>query len=144
MEGQVPSAAAAAPPSSSPALPQNALAPDDGPGGDHLIQALLDAHTRHNLPAALQERLNQLGRAVWLADLTGEGRSQWPSYFTSTGTSGYTHVRVQAAVARGIGTSRAEVTLIWAGSSPAGDPEVGLPATVLLAKQAGGTWEPVR
>jgi hypothetical protein len=125
-------------------LPANALAPDDGPGGDHLIQAMLEAHTPHNLPPSVEQRLDQLGRAVWLADLTGQGRTQWPRYFTTSGTSGYSSVRIQAAAAHSTGSGHAEVSLLWAGTSPAGDPEVGLPATVQLAQQSDGTWEPMR
>ncbi|WP_051942232.1 hypothetical protein [Streptacidiphilus rugosus] len=125
-------------------LPSNALAPDDGPAGDHLIQAMLDAHSPHNLPKTLEQRLDQLGRAVWLADLTGEGRAQWPRYFAAPGASGFSDIRIQAAAARGTGPGRVSVTLLWAGTSPAGDPEVGLPATVQLAQQDDGGWEPVR
>jgi hypothetical protein len=125
-------------------LPSNALAPDDGPAGDHLVQAMLDAHSPHNLPSDLEQRLDQLGRAVWLADLTGQGRTRWPRYFTISGASGYSSIRIQAAAARGTGPGRAAVTLLWAGTSPAGDPEVGLPGTVLLAQQGNGSWEPIR
>jgi hypothetical protein len=120
------------------------LAPDDGPAGDHLVQAMLDSHTQHNLPPAIEQRLDQLGRAVWLADLTGQGRNQWPKFFTAAGASGYTNVRLQAAAAHATAPGRAAVTLIWAGTSPAGDPEVGLPATVLLTQQGDRTWEPAR
>lgn len=125
-------------------LPSNVLAPDDGPGSDHLVQAMLDAHSPHNLPPQVEHSLDQLGQAVWLADLTGQGRTQWPRYFTASGTSGYSSARVQAAATHAIGPGRAAVTLIWAGTSPAGESEVGLPGTVLLARQGGGTWEPVR
>jgi hypothetical protein len=121
-----------------------ALAPDDGPAGDHLVQAMLDAHSPHNLPPAVEQRLDQLGRAVFLADLIGQGRNRWPQYFTTAGASGYTSVRIQAAAARATAPNHAAVTLLWAGTSPAGDPEVGLPGTVLLAQQGNGTWEPVR
>ncbi|WP_152648472.1 hypothetical protein [Streptacidiphilus anmyonensis] len=126
------------------ALPTNVLAPDDGPGGDHLVQAMLDAHSPHNLPPRVEQRLDQLGRAVWLADVTGRSRDQWPGYFTTSGTSGYSGVRIQAASAHATGPGRATVTLIWAGTSPAGDPEVGLPGTVALVKRGDGAWEPVR
>ncbi|WP_152628138.1 hypothetical protein [Streptacidiphilus neutrinimicus] len=105
---------------------------------------MLDAHSPHNLPPAVEQRLDQLGRAVWLADVTGEGRAQWPHYFTAAGASGYSGVRIQAAAAHATGAGRAAVTLIWAGTSPAGDLEVGLPGTVLLAQQRDGAWEPVR
>ncbi|RAG81221.1 hypothetical protein DN069_33875 [Streptacidiphilus pinicola] len=105
---------------------------------------MLDAHSPHNLPPQVEQHLDQLGRAVWLADLTGQGRTQWPHYFTTPGSSGYTSIRVQATAAHATGPRRAAVTLIWAGTSPAGDPEVGLPGTVLLTQRSGSTWEPVR
>jgi hypothetical protein len=132
-------AAASSAPGTVAAVPEGTLAPGDGPGGDHLIQALLEAHTPRNLQSGWNS-----GRAVWLADITGRGRERWPAYFTTAGTSGYTDVRVQAAAAHATRTGQSEVTLLWAGTTPAGNPEAGLPATMRLAQQPDGTWEPVR
>jgi len=121
-----------------------APAPADGPAGDPAIQTMLEHSVPANLPATLEHQLAQLGRQVWLADVIGTGRGQWPAYFTGPGSSGYTGVRVQAAIARATGTGAVTVTLLWAGTSPAGDVEVGLPGTVLLTQLNGGTWEPTR
>ena len=122
----------------------SALAPGDGPGTDAAVQLLLQQSSPANLPAVLTSTLESLGRRVWLADVTGTGRSRWPDYFTHAGASGYTHVRVQAAIARAEGPSQVAVTLLWAGTSPAGDPEMALPGTVHLTQQTNGTWEPTR
>jgi len=97
-----------------------------------------------NLPATLKHQLTQLGRQVWLADVTGTGRTQWPAYFTSPGSSGYTKARIQAAIARRTGNGAVDVTLLWAGTSPGGDVEVGLPGTVRLEQHSNGTWKPTR
>ncbi|MFC1405703.1 MULTISPECIES: hypothetical protein [Streptacidiphilus] len=120
------------------------LAPGDGPAGDPAVQTLLERSTPNNLPAVLEQQLAQLGRQVWLADVTGTGRARWPAYFTGPGSSGYTQVRVQAAIARRTGTTAVTVTLLWAGTSPGAEPQIGLPGTVKLVQHSGGTWEPIR
>jgi hypothetical protein len=128
--------------SPAPAEPRG-LAPGDGPGADATVQHLLEQSSPLNLPVAEAHSLEHLGRQVWLADVTGTGRSRWPQYFGASGTSSYTAVRVQAAIARADGPDQVTVTLLWAGTSPGGDPQVALPGTVHLADQSG-TWEPTR
>lgn len=125
-----------------PAGPQG-LAPGDGPGADATVQYLLEQSSPSDLPTAEEHLLELLGRQVWLADVTGIGRSRWPRYFDAADSSGYTAVRIQAAIARADGTERATVTLLWAGTSPGGDPQIALPGTVHLTHQSG-TWEPIR
>jgi hypothetical protein len=137
-------AAASAPAAAGATAEAGALAPADGPAGDPAVQAMLDRSTPNNLPVILEQQLAQLGRHVWLADVTGAGRTRWPVYFPGPGSSGYTHVRVQAAIARRTGTTTVTVTLLWAGTSPAAEPQIGLPGTVKLARHADGTWEPTR
>jgi hypothetical protein len=105
---------------------------------------MLDRSVPSNLFPALEQQLTQLGRQVWLADVTGTGRTRWPDYFTGPGASGYTRVRVQAAIARRTGPAAVTVTLLWAGTSPAGDLEVGLTGSVLLVQDRDGIWEPTR
>ncbi|MEZ0092489.1 hypothetical protein [Streptacidiphilus sp. EB129] len=120
------------------------LAPGDGPGADATVQQMLDRSSPADLPPALEHNLEQLGRQVWLADITGIGRQHWPRYFTVPGTSGYTAVRIQAAIARADGTGKARVTLLWAGTSPASDTRIAQPGTVELTQQTSGTWEPTQ
>lgn len=132
------------PPGAAPTAETGVLAPADGPAADPTIQAMLEHSAPGNLPTPLEQQLALLGRKVWLADVTGAGRARWPAYFTSPGSSGYTHVRVQAAIARRTGTGTVTVTLLWAGTSPGGDVQVGLPGSVLLLHRADGTWEPTR
>ncbi|MEY9842732.1 hypothetical protein [Streptacidiphilus sp. EB103A] len=137
-------AAASAPAALGATAEAGALAPADGPACDPAVQAMLDRSTPNNLPVVLEQQLAQLGRQVWLADVTGADRTRWPAYFTSPGSSGYTHVRVQAAIARRTATTTVTVTLLWAGTSPDAEPQIGLPGTVKLAQHADGTWEPTR
>ncbi|MFC5911792.1 hypothetical protein [Streptacidiphilus monticola] len=123
--------------------PSGVLAPADGPAADATVQQLLEQSSPRNLPVALEQQLATLAARVWLADLTGEGRNRWPTYFTQTGSSGYTHTRIQAAIARATGPRHATATVLWAGTTPAGDTEVGLTGTVHLAETTDHQWEPV-
>jgi hypothetical protein len=120
------------------------LAPGDGPRADATVQQLLERSQPPNLPTAQARALEQLGREVWLADVTGTGRQRWVQYFGAAGSSGYTNVRVQAAVAHQDSRGHVTITLLWAGTSPAGDPQIALPGSVLLLKQPTGLWEPTR
>jgi hypothetical protein len=120
------------------------LAPGDGPRADASVQQLLERSQPSNLPAAQAHSLEELGREVWLADVTGTGRQRWPQYFRTAGSSGYTNVRVQAAVARRTAPGHVTITLLWAGTSPAGDPQIALPGSVHLLQQPTGLWEPTR
>ncbi|MEU1628196.1 hypothetical protein ABZ746_23270 [Streptomyces sp. NPDC020096] len=90
----------------------------------------------------LEQQLISLGRSVWLAQVTGQGRAPWPAYFRGEDTRWvYTQVRIQAAIARLTTDGRAQVKLVWAGTDPTGGAHEAQPATVQL-QQHGGTWVP--
>lgn len=118
-----------------------------GPGADAAVQRALDAAVPADLPAGVAEDVADLGREVWLAEVTGDGRGRWPGYFAAHArTALYTRVRVQAAIGRqnpeGPG---AVVHLVWAGAGPAGTFMDGRSATVhFIRKGETGTWTPQR
>lgn len=116
--------------------------PGDGPSGDRAIQEVLEGSSRRNIPASLENRLTALGRKVWLAEVTGAGRGAWPAYFRGQHSSWlFTHVRVQAAIAREAGPDRATVQLVWAGTDPAGQQHEDQPATLRLVR-IDDRWAP--
>ena len=136
-----PSPTAAGAPSSSA---REATVVGDGPAGDAAIQKVLEASSPANLPAALEQQLASLGRSVWLAQVTGQGRGTWPAYFRGEDTRWiYTHVRIQASIARLTTDGRALVKLVWAGTDPTGQPHEAQPATITV-QSSGGIWQPVR
>ncbi|MFJ3714110.1 MULTISPECIES: hypothetical protein [unclassified Streptomyces] len=126
-------------------MPSGVPVAGDGPGGDRAIQDVLDRSSPRDLEPALERRLVALATRVWKADVTGTGRSQWPAYFSdpSPPRAPYTHVRVQAAIARQGAGGRVRVDLVWAGAGPSGEAADGRPARVLLHK-TDSTWEPLR
>ncbi|MGW2841902.1 hypothetical protein ACWCWD_29455 [Streptomyces sp. NPDC001493] len=132
------------PTSSEAGLPE----PGAGPGADRLVQAALDNATPDDLNPTDEEQLLSLGRLVWLAEVTGTGRSRWPSYFSpQTVPPAYSRVRIQAVTARrGTGArSAAVVHLVWAGADPAGTFVEDRTATLHFTHQGETeTWTPVR
>ncbi|MFF4343193.1 hypothetical protein ACFY00_25100 [Kitasatospora sp. NPDC001540] len=143
----VPSAAPSVAPS---AMPSGIPAAGDGPQGDAAIQAALTVRHPSDLPAAEGDQLADLARAVWTAEVTGEGRERWPSYFPEVqGLPGrgyyFSGFRVQAAVAHSVDgdPDRATVTLLWAGTSPTGEYGDHRPASVGFVRR-GDSWEPRR
>ncbi|MFD0367647.1 hypothetical protein [Streptomyces sp. NPDC127114] len=140
-------ALAPGPADTEPELPPSGLPlSGEGPAGDPVIQKVLDDSLPADLPAPTARRLVALAVRIWLAETTGAGREQWPTYFTDrTLRAPYRDVRVQAAIARrGDGPGeRATVRLVWAGTSASGETQDGRPATVML-EQRGEEWVPVR
>ncbi|CAL9330139.1 hypothetical protein SUDANB132_00054 [Streptomyces sp. enrichment culture] len=78
-----------------------------------------------DLPASDERQLFTAGRALLRADVTGEGRGRWPTYFvrqdTVTPAFSPARFRIQAAIARRDGRpDRAVVHLVWAGTDRGG------------------------
>ncbi|MEU5560993.1 hypothetical protein AB0H47_33555 [Streptomyces globisporus] len=135
-------------PSASPPGRQNLPPSMSGPTADPVVQRALDDAVPANLPTDIANEVAELGKEVWLAEVTGRGRDRWPDYFTDRGarTAVYTRVRVQAAIGRkdpaGPG---AVVHLVWAGAGPAGTFMDGRTATVrFIRDERSGTWTPQR
>ncbi|GAA1923675.1 hypothetical protein [Streptantibioticus ferralitis] len=128
---------------STTATPPAVVAAGDGPAGDHALQQVLDASSHPNLPPRQAQQLVALGDQVWLAQITGIGRGQWPTYFHGV-RSGFVYhaVRIQAAIARASGSGQVTVHLVWAGTDPAGQPLTDQPATIRL-QHSGTNWQPV-
>ncbi|MFD9824420.1 hypothetical protein ACFWW0_37130, partial [Streptomyces violascens] len=124
----------------------------DGPGGDAAIQQLLDASQPADVPPGLERELVDLAGRIWRAETTGQGRSQWPGYFTDPAPphSPYTGVRIQAGIARKTTGGQVQVHLVWAGTNPSGEAAGGRLAVIVLrpspalAPTATTPWEPVR
>ena len=136
------SAAAASPSATAGELPP----PGSGPAADPIVQRALDSAIPADLPTATAKRLTALGRAVWIAEVTGTGRQRWPHYFTADAAADalYTRVRLQAAIARRDGsTGRAVVHLVWAAADPSGTYLDDRTATVHFTRE-GVSWNPVR
>jgi hypothetical protein len=120
------------------------VAAGDGPGGDRAIQQVLDDSSHPNLPQSQAQQMVELGKRVWLAQITGAGRGQWPGYFRGADAQFVYHaVRIQAAIARATSGGKVTVNLVWAGTDPTGQVLEDQPATVDL-QQANGTWLPIR
>ncbi|MFE3123269.1 hypothetical protein ACFXHD_07600 [Streptomyces hydrogenans] len=134
-------------PTGSPeAVPSDQPVSGDGPAGDYAIQRLLDRTTSTDLEPATARSLTRLATRVWIAETTGAGRTEWPTYFTDTDLRApYHDVRVQAAVAHQEGRQpgRVEVRLVWAGADAAGEFRDGRTARVLLERHRN-EWKPVR
>lgn len=126
-------------------FPSGVPIPGDGPGADPAIQTMLQRSAPANLPPQQEQELLDLGERVWQADATGQDRAQWPSYFpdTTPPRTPYTHVHLQAAIARSVGSGQAEVRLVWAGADPSGQQADGRTTRLLFTRTAHG-WEPVR
>ncbi|MFB8026867.1 MULTISPECIES: hypothetical protein [unclassified Streptomyces] len=132
----IPSAPAARP------LPE----PGAGPRADPLVQDALEQALPSDLAPADEAQLTALGRAVWMAELTGAGRSKWPTYFPdSPSAAAYSRVRIQALIARRDNNHPADamVYLVWAGADPAGTFMDGRTASLRFTRQAEA-WTPVR
>ncbi|MEE1775584.1 hypothetical protein AB0D58_29155 [Streptomyces sp. NPDC048210] len=120
--------------------------PGAGPRADPLVQRALERAVPADLAPADERQLTVLGRAVWLAEVTGADRAKWPSYFPAPGmTSGYSRVRIQGLIARRDTEHQADavVHLVWAGADPSGTFLDGRTATLRFTHQAG-TWIPLR
>ncbi|MGW2863371.1 hypothetical protein [Streptomyces sp. NPDC001205] len=137
-----------------PAHPASPAVPvaGDGPGGDGAIQQFLDASQPADLPHGLERELVDLAGRIWLAETTGQGRSQWPGYFIDPAPphSPYTGVRIQAGIARKATGGRVQVRLVWSGTNPSGEAAGGRLAVIVLRPSpaspptATTPWEPVR
>ncbi|RPK71513.1 hypothetical protein EES45_34495 [Streptomyces sp. ADI97-07] len=136
------SSASSSTPAGKEALPE----PGAGPRADPLVQRALERAVPADLAPADEQRLTVLGRAVWLAEVTGADRAKWPGYFPDpVMTSGYSRVRIQGLIARRDSEHQAAavVHLVWAGADPSGTFLDGRTATLRFTRQAG-TWTPVR
>lgn len=122
--------------------------PLSGPGADPVVQRAVEDALPPDLPPDIEEEVAQLGRRVWLAEVTGAGRDQWPGYFlpAPARSSFYTRVRVQAAIGRRDPDRPGVVAhLVWAGAGPSGTYMDGRSATVrFIRKGETGTWTPQR
>ncbi|MCI0686156.1 MAG: hypothetical protein L0Y54_02800 [Sporichthyaceae bacterium] len=126
-----------------------ALLPDPLAGSvpDDYLQDLLDGGPGPSTPAlSATERdaaIEVAGR-VLLADLTGWGRNAFPGFWDEPARALWTDVRIQASTAEGAGLDpvRVSVTLIWAGTSPIGEP-VERRRSVVTVEQSGSGWKPV-
>lgn len=126
--------------------------PGDGSAGDYAVQLLLSRSSPADLPRQLERRLVQLASHVWHADVTGRGQEQWRDYFAAgrTRSAGvrdvYTHVRIQAGIARKEHHGRVEVRLVWAAADPSGEMRDGRTGRLVLRPSPNHPtrWEPVR
>ncbi|MFJ2745432.1 hypothetical protein ACIO3O_37885 [Streptomyces sp. NPDC087440] len=124
-------------------------APGEGPRADPAIQRVLRAAIPDDLPAPAARRVEALGRAVLVADVTGRGRHLWPAFFPpGQPVRAFTRVRVQAAAAQADGDGRAVVHLVWAGADPGGTYRDGRPHTLRFqhtttTTSQGVPWTPI-
>jgi hypothetical protein len=126
----------------------------EGRAADAAVQRALEDSAPSDLAPELERRLVALGRAVWIAEVTGAGRERWPGFFLAQDVvRPYTRVRIQAAIARRTephagAPSRVRVQLVWAGASPGGQMRTLRPAAVTLTRsgseEGGAAWKPVR
>ncbi|MFD9540856.1 hypothetical protein [Streptomyces sp. NPDC060022] len=142
------SPAPAASTASPPVLVEEEVLPEPGAGprADPLVQGALDRAIPADLPAEDERQLSTLGRAVWMAEITGAGRSKWPAYFPESRTvAAYSRVRIQGLIARSDSEHPADAALylVWAGADPSGTFLDGRTATLRFARQ-GQLWTPVR
>ncbi len=118
-----------------------------GPGADPVVQRAIEEAIPSDLSPDVEQEVAELGRRVWLAEVAGTGRDQWPDYFPVTVRSTfYSRVRVQAAIGRRNPDGPGAVAhLVWAGAGPSGTYMDGRTATVrFLRKGETGTWTPQR
>ncbi|MFF7415599.1 hypothetical protein [Streptomyces lydicus] len=126
--------------------------PGDGAAGDKAVQQLLDRFSPADLPPAEARAVVRLATRIWMADVTGRGRNQWPRYFASGAPNAsalhgaYANVRIQAGIARKAAHGRIAVRLVWAGTDPSGTRRDGRLAVLLFrhAPHDSNRWEPVR
>lgn len=133
-------------PPSAPGQEEVLPEPGAGPRADPLVQRALERAVPADLAPADEWQLTVLGRAAWLAEVTGADRAKWPGYFPVPGmTSGYSRVRIQGLIARRDTEHQADavVHLVWAGADPSGTFLDGRTATLRFTRQAG-TWIPLR
>ncbi|WP_406387616.1 hypothetical protein [Streptomyces sp. NBC_00887] len=140
----VPAASTASPPvlAEEEVLPE----PGAGPRADPLVQRALDRAIPADLSPEDERQLTALGRAVWMAEITGAGRSKWPAYFPERRTvATYSRIRIQGLIARRDTYHPAGVIvqLVRAGADPSGAFIDGRAAAVRFARKAQ-TWAPVR
>ncbi|MFD6798643.1 hypothetical protein [Streptomyces cyaneofuscatus] len=118
-----------------------------GPGADPVVQRAVEDAISPDLPPDIAREVAELGRRVWLAEVTGVGRDRWPGYFPATVRSTlYARVRIQAAIGRRDQEGPGVVAhLVWAGAGPSGTYMDGRTATVrFIRKGETGTWTPQR
>ncbi|MFC6600491.1 hypothetical protein [Kitasatospora paranensis] len=146
-----PAAQASRATSPAPAAPSTPrTAPADllaGDMPDSYLQQVLEQTQPADLPAAQEKQLVAQADQVLLADLTGQGRSAFPSYFGGqTATAAWSHVRVQAGIARRHpgSSSQVDAHLVYAGTDPHGQAQERQTVTIVLAQAPGdGGWQPV-
>jgi hypothetical protein len=118
-----------------------------GPVPDAYVQRLLDAAPTSAppvLPTAASKAAVRAARRVLVADLTGTGRDLFPGFWSEPAHAAWSRIRVQASTAQtaGLTPARVTVTLIWAGTSPAGE-RVERRRTVITMELTGHGWWPV-
>jgi hypothetical protein len=114
---------------------------------DSYLQQVLEQTQPADLPAAQEKQLVALADQVLLADLTGQGRSAFPSYFGGqAATTAWSHVRIQAGIARRHpgSSSQVDAHLVYAGTDPGGRAQDRQTITIVLAQASGASnWQPV-
>ncbi|MFF4344721.1 hypothetical protein ACFY00_32975 [Kitasatospora sp. NPDC001540] len=113
---------------------------------DSYLQQVLEQTQPADLPPAQEQQLVALASQVLLADLTGQGRSAFASYFGGqAATAPWSDVRVQAAIARRHqGGGDVDAHLVYAGTDPHGQAQERQTITIMLTQSAGGAdWLPV-
>ncbi|GJF30265.1 hypothetical protein KNE206_29650 [Kitasatospora sp. NE20-6] len=112
---------------------------------DSYLQQVLEQTQPADLPAAQEKQLVALANQVLLADLTGQGRPAFPSYFGGqAATTAWSHVRVQAGIARRhASSSQVDAHLVYAGTDPGGRAQERQTMTIVLAQASDGSWQPV-
>lgn len=119
-----------------------------GPVPDSFVQDLLDASGPTGapaLPANTRAVLVETATRVLIADLTGTGRDDFPSFWSGPAHTIWTGVRVQASSVQAdwaTAPTSATVTLVWAGTSPTGE-RVERRLSVITLERSGTRWQPV-
>ncbi|MFI0242582.1 hypothetical protein [Streptomyces sp. NPDC016845] len=116
-----------------------------------MIQRLLETAWPADLPAVQARRLAEQGRRVLLADLTGLGRSAFPTAFVdaepsaSTVVPAFSRIRIQAVIARmGPRPGWTVVHLVWAGADRGGTYTDGRLTDITFRHHLGDdTWIPL-
>ncbi|RKE03021.1 hypothetical protein [Streptomyces sp. TLI_171] len=114
---------------------------------DRYLQLVLDQTQPADLPPTQEQQFVALADQVLLADLTGQGRAAFPSYFGGqAATAPWSHVRIQAGIARrhSGGGNEVDAHLVYAGTDPHGRAQERQSATIGLIQAVGDTsWLPV-